>query len=114
MSISTFLSKLNTSPESIQFTETMAVIKDNYAYTASTFVNGDITNEAGSNEGSCKIFAFAQLNQLTKAQTLACFGDYYRQDVLPNPEGSDHANIRNFITHGWAGIKFSRIALTVN
>jgi hypothetical protein len=36
---------------------------------------------------------------------LACFGAYYRNDVLGNPEGSDHGNIRNFMESGWAGVK---------
>jgi hypothetical protein len=34
------------------------------------------------------------------------FGDYYRKDVLEHPEGSDHANIRQFIRDGWQGIQF--------
>jgi len=33
---------------------------------------------------------FAQLQQLSQAETLACFGKYYREDVLQNPEGDDH------------------------
>lgn len=89
----------------------MAVIADCYDYTPTTFTNGDAKNVAGTNEGSCKLFAFAQLNSLTEAQTLHAFGDYYRVDVLKNPEGSDHANIRNFIKTGWQGINFEGTAL---
>ncbi|HAB55541.1 MAG TPA: type III effector, partial [Cellvibrionales bacterium] len=33
-------------------------------------------------------------------------GKYYRDDVLGNPSGDDHANIRNFILDGWLGIQF--------
>ena len=50
-------------------------------------------------------------NGLDQEQTLTCFGDYYRKDVLEHPEGSDHANIRNFIKSGWSGIKFETQAL---
>lgn len=113
MSITDLIEKLNHLPECIEFDEVIAVITDNYHYTPAAFNNGDITNMAGSNEGSCKIFAFAELNDLTEAQTLACFGRYYREDVLQHPEGSDHANIRNFMQHGWKGIHFVNPALSV-
>jgi hypothetical protein len=53
------------------------------------------------------------LNNLNQEQTLACFGDYYREDVLKNPEGNDHGNIRNFMNTGWNGIKFEDQALQV-
>jgi hypothetical protein len=90
----------------VSFAQTIAVISENYHYKPSTFRNGNLENAAGQNEGSCKIFAFAQLNGLTEPQTLACFGDYYRVDVLENPNGNDHQNIRQFIAHGWNGITF--------
>ena len=87
----------------------MAVINESYQYTPTTFTNGlgeqAVTNEAGTNEGSCKIFAFAQLQQLDQQQTLSLFGDYY-QDVLNDPNGTSHQNIRNFMQYGWAGIQF--------
>jgi len=63
------------------------------------------------NEDSCKIFAFGKLHNLDKDQTLACFGKHYREDVLLQPGGSNHANIRNFMEHGWEGIKFEGEAL---
>ena len=116
MSISEFLNKLKTSPEAIQFNDVMEIISKNYHYSPTQFSNGvgdeKVINEAGANEGSCKLFAFAQLNNLTKKETLACFGAYYRDDVLQNPDGNDHSNIRNFIKHGWEGIEFSGKALT--
>ena len=112
MKITDFLEKLNNSPESIDFTDTMAVIEANYTFTETAFKNGDTHNAAGQNSGSCKLFAFAKLNQLNKEATLACFGDYYRKDVLENPSGTDHANIRNFITYAWEGINFEGNALS--
>ncbi len=112
MHIAAFLENLNTQTESITFSDTMAVIEANYEFTPTAFSNGDTENAADTNNGSCKIFAFGLLNNLDEAHTLACFGDYYRKDVLENPEGSDHQNIRNFIKLGWAGIEFSGEALS--
>lgn len=109
--IDAFLKKLNDHPESIAFTETMAVIDAAYEFTPAAFTNGAAKNEAGQNSGSCKLFAFASLNGLSEAQTLACFGDYYRKDVLNNPGGTDHQNIRNFMKTGWAGVEFDSMPL---
>ena len=111
MTVQNFLNKLATTPQEIQFTDTMAVIEANYAFTETKFTNGDTINEAGQNSGSCKLFAFAKLNNLSTEQTLACFGAYYRVDVLENPDGDDHQNIRNFIKFSWDGIKFEQEAL---
>ena len=112
MSITTFLEKLKTVPESIEFSETMAVIEENYLFCETKFTNGVQNNEAGQNSGSCKLFSFALLQKLSPEQTLACFGSYYRDDVLKNIEGEDHQNIRQFIINGWNGIHFSNPALT--
>jgi len=57
------------------------------------------------------LFSFAKLQGLTEEQTLACFGIYYRDDVLKNPDADNHQNIRNFIKTGWAGIEFDDLAL---
>lgn len=92
------------------FEDCMAVINEHYDYSPTAFKNGDVANEAGQNEGSCKIFAFGKLNNLSEQQTLRCFGRFYR-DVLNTPEGSDHGNIRSFMREGWAGIVFEGEAL---
>ena len=113
MTTEELLKLLRTNPESIEFQQVMETIDQYYNYTPARFANGDVINESGTNEGSCKIFAFGQINQLNEQETLACFGTYYRNDVLQNPEGSDHANIRTFMTHSWDGIKFDSAALTV-
>ena len=100
--------------ESVSFQDTMSVIAEHYDYFPTEFSNGlnqVLINEAGRNEGSCKIFAFAKLHRLTPPQTLALFGDYYRIDVLGNPDGQDHQNIRHFMRDGWEGIAFKGEAL---
>ncbi len=111
MKIDAFLKKLNDAPDTVTFDDTMAVINDTYEFTPAAFTNGALRNEAGQNSGSCKLFAFAQLNGLSEQQTLACFGAYYREDVLKNPDGTDHQNIRNFMKTGWAGVRFDSMPL---
>lgn len=63
-------------------------------------------NSDAENLGSCKVFSFAVKQQLTKEETLACFGQYYFIDVLENPNGTDHQNIRNFMNTGFEGLVF--------
>ncbi len=107
----TLLEKIHQNSSLITFQEVIDYIDTNYHFTPTRFVNGDTLNEAGKNNGSCKIFSFAKLHQLTQAQTLALFGDFYRVDVLENPQGTNHQNIRNFMKFGWEGIQFEGQAL---
>lgn len=111
MTVTAYISKLKNTPQEITFPETIAVIEGHYTFTPTSFQNGNQRNAAGENSGSCKLFAFAKAQQLTQQETLACFGAYYFDDVLKNPEGTDHQNIRNFILHGWDGIAFEGVAL---
>lgn len=112
MSVAALIDRIRQQPETVAFDEVMAVIAAGYDYIPTRFRNGDVVNEAGRNEGSCKVFAFARANGLNQAETLTCFGDYYRVDVLENPDGTDHGNIRAFMAHGWDGIAFDGEALT--
>ncbi len=113
--INDFRKKLRSSPETIEFDEVIQLIDKLYVFTATEFSNGTgnetVINNAGENTGSCKIFSFAKLQQLSAQQTLYCFGRYYRNDVLKHADNNDHANIRTFIKHGWNHIKFSGKAL---
>ena len=111
------IQQLNTAPEKTKFSEVIDIIENFYHYTPSRFTNGSseecVINEAGENEGSCKIFSFAQIHQLNESQTLHCFAQYYRNDVLNHPENTDHGNIRTFIKYGWNGIHYDRPALEI-
>ena len=82
MQLEEFLNNLYQFPENIEFNQTMAVINAMYIYTPTAYINGDLYNQAGENEGSCRLFSFAKLHNLNEAQTLACFGAFYREDVL--------------------------------
>ena len=105
------LNQLKTSPETIDFKEVLAFIEEHYDFTPTKFTNGNTVNEADQNNGSCKIFSFGKLNDLSKEDTLALFGAFYRDEVLKNPAGTDHQNIRNFREFGWEGISFEGEAL---
>jgi len=106
-----FLEQLEENPKSITFQDTINVIEKNYDFEPTAFKNGNQQNNAGENNGSCKIFSFAKLQNLSKEATLACFGSYYFDDVLKNPDENDHQNIRNFMQTGWDGIHFEGEAL---
>ncbi|MFC1588874.1 HopJ type III effector protein [Pseudomonadota bacterium] len=105
--------KLNT--ETVEFQNVIDTINEHYNYTPTQFRNGPdndcVTSKAGENEGSCKIFAFAMLHNLDENQTLNCFGQYYRDDVLNHPDNTDHANIRTFMKYGWKNIAFDGVTL---
>jgi hypothetical protein len=102
---------LRNNPQNIQFNQVIEVITEHYDYQPTRFRNGDLANDAGTNAGSCKIFYFAQIHQLSAKETLHLFGDYYRKDVLAHPKSSDHGNIRTFMKSGWPGISFEGVAL---
>lgn len=105
------LELLKTRPQEVAFADVIAFIDAHYLFTPTAFTNGQLHNKAGENNGSCKIFQFALLNKLTPEETLHCFGHFYREHVLLHPDGTDHQNIRNFITFGFEGLKMEGLAL---
>ena len=111
MTTVSFLGQLQKNPKSIAFQDAINVIEENYDFEPTAFKNGNQQNDSGENNGSCKIFSFAKLQNLSEEATLACFGSYYFDDVLKNPDGNDHQNIRNFMQFGWGGIHFEGEAL---
>ena len=112
MDIIQLLKTLSEEPDKVHYDDVIAAIDDFYEFTPTGFNNGEKVNKAGLNSGSCKIFSFAKLHKLTEEQTLHCFGDFYRQDVLQYPQNMDHENIRCFMQTGWSGINFHGSALT--
>jgi hypothetical protein len=95
----------------ITFKEVIEFIETHYQHQPTAFKNGEAYNEATQNQGSAKVFSFAQLNNLGKEDTLYLFAEHY-QAVLNTPAGTDHQNIRQFMANGWAGIDFEGQALT--
>ncbi|MFK7892406.1 MAG: HopJ type III effector protein [Granulosicoccus sp.] len=111
MELELFLNRLEMEPDAVEFTEVVALINNLYNYIPTAFRNHNIYNDVGQNTGSCKVFAFARLHELSEEQTLALFGAYYRADVLKNPDGDNHSNIRQFMQTGWQGIEFDGVPL---
>ena len=99
--------------DTVDFSSVIQLIEDKYDFTPAKFTNGQTINLENTNNGSCKIFAFAQLNNLTEQATLNAFGEFYSKDVLQNPTNDDHQNIRNFMSTGWSGIDFEKQALSL-
>jgi hypothetical protein len=97
------LTRLKTN--TILFNDVISFIDQHYEHCPTAFKNGAVFNEATQNQGSAKVFSFARLNQLGKEDTLLLFAEHY-QSVLNTPDGADHQNIRQFMQHGWAGIRF--------
>ncbi|MFW2146697.1 HopJ type III effector protein [Acinetobacter sp. TY1] len=95
-----------------KFSDVIAFIEARYTHTPTAFQNGQQHNVATENQGSAKVFSFAQLNGLDQTQTLSLFAEHYAS-VLATPEATDHQNIRQFIQNGWNGIKFEGTALVV-
>lgn len=98
-----------------EFDQTIALIDRHYRFIPCRFTNGEgmdrVESDPGVNNGSLKIFTFASIHCLDAGETLSLFGKFYREDVLPHPEGQDHRNIRAFMRSGWRGIQFDGNAL---
>mmetsp|Transcript_34913 Transcript_34913/g.53538 ORF Transcript_34913/g.53538 Transcript_34913/m.53538 type:complete len:212 (-) Transcript_34913:93-728(-) len=108
-----FNANLEMSPkEIVKFQDVIDMIEENYETQILEFTNGDILNKQGENENSANILSYAALCELDKETTLLLWGEYY-QEVLKDPEGDSHQNIRNFMKYGWDGVKFDNgISLT--
>jgi len=106
MNIEEFKNKLKNTPETIQFSETINTIEANYNFTPTAFKNGTLQNANDQNLGSCKVLAFATDQNLTKEEALVCFGQFYFDEVLKDPNGDGHQNIRNFMNTGFEGVSF--------
>jgi hypothetical protein len=94
----------------VTFNNVIEFIQTYYQHQPTAFKNGEAYNEATQNQGSAKVFAFAQLNGLNAEDTLYLFAEHY-QAVLANPDATDHQNIRQFMANGWAGVTFEGEAL---
>lgn len=87
------------------FDDTLALIGRYFDYQPTGFHNGPLINAAGENAGSCRVFALGQYCSLSEADALQLFAQHYQQ-VLNDPSGDSHGNIRQFISTGWSGIRF--------
>ena len=93
------------------FEDTLELVDRYFDYRPTGFRNGPLDNAPGENSGSCRTFALARHCNLSEADTLRLFGQHYEQ-VLNDPAGDSHGNIRQFISTGWSGIHFEAEPLT--
>lgn len=84
----------------------MGAIEEMCEVSLVSFSVGDVQSTKGENMDSAKILSFAKLLRLSQDDTLQLFGTYYRDDVLSNPGGTNHPNIRAFISGGWDAVSF--------
>mgnify|MGYP000146653947 CR=1 FL=1 len=105
---SEFLTQLE--EENFQFETTLAFIEQAFNFTPSAFINGGVLNTIEQNQGSCKVFALAQLLNLSQQQALSCFGQHYR-DVLATPDVDNHHNLRRVLKEGLDNISFDQFPL---
>ncbi|CAM3716301.1 HopJ type III effector protein [Flavobacterium gelidilacus] len=96
--------------EVLIFSDVLETIDGSYNFIPTKFINGNVINEANTNNGSCKVFSFAKMLNLSSTETLFLFGEHY-QKVLATPKEDDHQNIRNFMQFGWEAISFEENAL---
>ncbi|MGP9833322.1 HopJ type III effector protein [Marinobacter sp. NSM] len=89
------------------FDDTLALIDQHFEFQPTGFNNGPVRNDAGENAGSCRVFALGQYCNLSEVDTLNLFAQHYQQ-VLGDPAGDSHGNIRQFISTGWSGIRFDQ------
>lgn len=107
MTLKELLAALYQHPETLKFDDVLAAIDSEFEFTATAFVNGDVHNGAHENQGSAKVLAFAHKSGLAEGIALKLFAEHYR-DVLADPEGSSHQNIREFMRRGWMGVSFAQ------
>jgi hypothetical protein len=105
---SAFLASVDTDEH--MFAETLAFVEAWYDFTPTAFRNGDVPNQIDQNQGSAKVFALSQLLEMSKEQTLGCFGEHYR-DVLATPEVDNHHNLRRVLREGNGNIEFDQFPL---
>jgi len=105
MKLDAFLKKLNDDPEAVTFDEALATVGEHYRLTPCGYTLAGVRFDVDQVHRSCQLYAFGILHKLSKEQTLACFGEHYREDVLKHPQGSDHQTVRLFMQVGWEGLK---------
>jgi hypothetical protein len=107
-----FNANLEMDGDSVTFETVIELIDKYYEPQLLEFRNGDMLNKQGENEASAKILSYAALSELDKDTTLKLWGQYYRE-VVKDPHGDSHQNIRNFMKYGWEGVPFENgIAVT--
>ena len=95
----------------LTFQNVLDAINANYDFYPTAFgVTKEAPNPAGQNEGACRVLAFAKDQNLDKETALKLFAEHY-QNVLDDPAGDNHQNIRLLMRHGLGEAWFDETAL---
>ncbi len=99
----------NTESTTPRLDATVVAIRSMYEVPSQAFVVGFHQNDEGANVKSLVILGFAKMHNLRDDQVLSMFGEA-GDEVLanPDPDATDHRNIRAFLKHGLNNIVFSR------
>lgn len=107
-----FNNNVDMDSSNLMLEDVLEMINAHYETQLLEYSVGNIVNKQGENEATGLILSYAALSNMNKETTLKLWGQYYR-DVLKNPNGTDHANIREFMKNGWNSVPFENgIALT--
>lgn len=107
-----FNNNIDMDSSNLMLEDVLETINSHYETQLLEYRVGNIVNKQGENEATGLILSYAALSNMNQETTLKLWGQYYR-DVLKNPTGTDHANIREFMKTGWKGVPFENgIALT--
>ncbi|MDR1027138.1 MAG: HopJ type III effector protein [Rickettsiales bacterium] len=91
------------------FQQVLSVIDKNYDYTPTQFAVTDgwgDTNGLDQNQGAGRVLAFAKERRLDEEAALQLFAEHY-QNVVDNPNGDNHKNIRLLAAHGLNQVHFA-------
>jgi hypothetical protein len=98
-----FANSIKAGTKQVTYQDTIDFLDQHYIYLPVPFKCGDLSYEPGVKTGAAKIFSFALMVNMSEAETLRLFGEFYRN---LSPGGVERPNIRNFVKGGWGCISF--------
>jgi hypothetical protein len=107
MTLNDLLAAVYSDSKTLAFADVLSAIDAEFDFTPSAFVNGELKNSETENQGSCKVLCFAHKAGLSEGHAVRLFAEHYR-DVLADPKGDSHQNIRQFMKHGWHKVSFEK------
>ncbi|MBT3727100.1 hypothetical protein HOG21_05480 [bacterium] len=83
--------------EAETFDDFIAFVDKYFMLISTGFNNNGLKNNKFKNEGSLKVLAFAKYCKMTDVTEIAGLFKGYYKDVLKDPKGDNHQNIRHLI-----------------
>jgi len=98
--------------EELSFAQIIDTLDQHFSFLPGAFSVGQVESSESENQKSLRVLAFAQMMQLPKEQALKLWGEHYRQ-VLQEPEGTSHGNIRAFLVGGFEAVRLPSGVISV-